>query len=167
MLTLDKSAVVALFTPVYAKANGCPATLGLQGLACSDCLLHHNKLQVRCPCPHKNMRASIASSRAKMPRSSINHLRLTRSRAGGPGGRAARLRVGGHRGGRGGARGAARPRDLGDQGPGRGRAPGGRQLQRVRGPRRRGRRQMPAALQCCIALQRRQPVTRMPGDWLP
>ena len=46
MLTLDKSAVVALFAPAYAKANGCPATLGVQDLACNDCLLHHNKLQV-------------------------------------------------------------------------------------------------------------------------
>ena len=46
MLAMDKSAVVALLTPAYAKANGCPATLGVQGLACDTCLLHHNNLQV-------------------------------------------------------------------------------------------------------------------------
>ena len=46
LLAVDKSAIIALFTPAYAKENGCPATLALQGLACSSCLLHYSKLQV-------------------------------------------------------------------------------------------------------------------------
>lgn len=77
LLTVDKSAVMALFAPAYAKANGCPATLGVQGVACNSCLLHYSQLQVSSHVYRNEYNVNRHRSGAGPP---ANRLRLRRSR---------------------------------------------------------------------------------------